>query len=83
MPRNSFRLSDRPARNIGARDLCFIDGRRADIIVSGKKVGVFGEIHPAVRAAFELEHPVAAFELDLRAVSGYPASKDTLLRLGQ
>jgi phenylalanyl-tRNA synthetase beta chain len=22
--------------------------------------------------AFELEHPVAAFELDLRAVPGYP-----------
>ena len=46
--------------------------RRGDIIVNGKKVGVFGEIHPAVLTAFELEHSVAAFEFDLRAVPGYP-----------
>jgi phenylalanyl-tRNA synthetase beta chain len=54
-------------------DPAFINGRRADIIVGGKKVGVFGEIHPAVLIKFELEHPVAAFELDLTAVPGYPA----------
>jgi phenylalanyl-tRNA synthetase beta chain len=53
-------------------DPAFIEGRRADIIVSGKHIGVFGEIHPAVLGAFELEHSVAAFELDLRAVPGYP-----------
>ena len=53
-------------------DPAFIPGRRGDIIAGGKKVGVFGEIHPAVLNAFELEHPVAAFELDLRAVPGYP-----------
>ena len=53
-------------------DPAFIGGRRADIMVAGKKIGVFGEIHPAVLNAFELEHPVAAFELDLRAVPGYP-----------
>jgi phenylalanyl-tRNA synthetase beta chain len=54
-------------------DPAFIDGRRGDIIVAGKTVGVFGEIHPAVLTAFELEHSVAAFEFDLRAVPGYPA----------
>jgi len=54
-------------------DNAFIEGRRGDIFAGGKKVGVFGEIHPAVLNAFELEHPVAAFELDLRAVPGYPA----------
>jgi phenylalanyl-tRNA synthetase beta chain len=53
-------------------DPAFIDGRRGDVIVSGKKIGVFGEIHPAVLTAFELEHSVAAFEFDLRAVPGYP-----------
>ena len=53
-------------------DEAFIEGRRADIVVDGKKVGVCGEIHPAVLTAFELEQPVAAFELDLRAVPGYP-----------
>jgi phenylalanyl-tRNA synthetase beta chain len=55
-------------------DPAFIDGRRGDIIVAGKKAGVFGEIHPAVLNAFELEHSVAAFELDLRAVPGYPGT---------
>ena len=54
-------------------DPAFIDGRRGDIIADGKLVGVFGEIHPAVITAFELEQPVAAFELDLRAVPGYPS----------
>ncbi len=54
-------------------DEAFIEGRRADIVVDGKKVGVCGEIHPAVLTAFELEQPVAAFELDLRAVPGYPS----------
>jgi phenylalanyl-tRNA synthetase beta chain len=53
-------------------DPAFIDGRRGDIVMGGKTVGVFGEIHPAVLNAFELEHSVAAFELDLRAVPGYP-----------
>jgi phenylalanyl-tRNA synthetase beta chain len=53
-------------------DPAFIDGRRGDIIVAGKTVGVFGEVHPAVLTAFELEHSVAAFEFDLRAVPGYP-----------
>jgi phenylalanyl-tRNA synthetase beta chain len=54
-------------------DPAFIDGRRGDIIVDGNIAGVFGEIHPAVLNAFELEHSVAAFECDLRAVPGYPA----------
>jgi phenylalanyl-tRNA synthetase beta chain len=53
-------------------DPAFIDGRRGDIVVDGKVAGVFGEIYPAVLTSFELEHPVAAFEFDLRAVPGYP-----------
>ncbi|MDD1718393.1 MAG: phenylalanine--tRNA ligase subunit beta [Methanoregulaceae archaeon] len=55
-------------------DPAFIDGRRGDVLVAGRTAGVFGEIHPAVLNAFELEHPVAAFEIDLRAVPGYPDS---------
>ena len=57
-------------------DPAFIDGRRADVMVNGKAAGVFGEIHPAVLTAFELEHPVAAFELDLTAVPGYHGLQD-------
>jgi phenylalanyl-tRNA synthetase beta chain len=58
---------------IESTDPAFIEGRRADIIVAGRKIGVFGEIHPAVLNAFDLEHSVAAFEFDLRAVPGYPS----------
>jgi phenylalanyl-tRNA synthetase beta chain len=57
-----------------SEDPAFIEGRRTDVLVDGKIAGIFGEIHPAVLNAFELEHPIAAFELDLRAVPGYPVS---------
>ncbi len=53
-------------------DRAFIGGRRGDIIASGKKIGVFGEIHPEVISAFGLENSVTALEIDLRAVPGYP-----------
>jgi phenylalanyl-tRNA synthetase beta chain len=46
-------------------------------MVHGKKIGVFGEIHPAVLNAFELEHPVTGFEVDLRGVPGFPGPQDT------
>ena len=55
-----------------SEDPAFIGGRRADIIADGNRIGVFGEIHPAVLNAFELEHSVAAFEFDIRAAPGYP-----------
>lgn len=46
-------------------DPAFIDGRRGDIYVDDRKVGMFGEISPDVLTAFGLEHPVAAGEMDL------------------
>lgn len=42
---------------------CFIPGRAADIIVNGKEVGQFGEIHPAVLDNFGIGMPVASFEI--------------------
>ncbi|MDD1671521.1 MAG: phenylalanine--tRNA ligase subunit beta [Methanomicrobiales archaeon] len=60
-----------------SEDPAFIEGRRGDILVNGKRAGVFGEIHPSVLLAFGLEQPVAALELDLRAVPGYPGRQDT------
>jgi phenylalanyl-tRNA synthetase beta chain len=59
-----------PYRVRESEDKAFIDGRRGDLLVGDSVIGIFGELHPAVLAAFELEHPVAAFELDLRAVPG-------------
>ncbi len=46
-------------------DRMFIRGRAADIIVSGKKVGVFGEVSPEVLERFEITMPVTGFEIDL------------------
>ncbi len=43
----------------------FLDGRVAELVAGGKRVGVVGELHPEVILGFELEYPVAAFEIDL------------------
>jgi phenylalanyl-tRNA synthetase beta chain len=58
-------------------DQAFIQGRRGNLLVNGSVAGTFGEIHPAVLNAFELEHPVAAVEIDLRVVPGYPSGLGT------
>jgi phenylalanyl-tRNA synthetase beta chain len=42
-------------------------GRSATVIVGGQRVGWLGEIHPRLAAEWEIEQPVAAFELDLDA----------------
>mgnify|MGYP001267199827 FL=1 len=44
----------------------FIPGRCAVIKVNGRTVGHFGELHPQVITAYELGHPIIAFELDLQ-----------------
>ena len=43
----------------------FISGRTAEIVVNGESAGVVGEVHPKVLVEYDLEVPVAAFELDL------------------
>jgi len=43
----------------------FLDGRVVEISSGGKRIGMTGEIHPEVLLGFELEHPVAAFEIEL------------------
>ncbi|MBO5606319.1 MAG: phenylalanine--tRNA ligase subunit beta [Treponema sp.] len=43
----------------------FIPGRQAGIIVKGKQVGIFGEIHPQVLENWQVGVPCAAGELDL------------------
>ncbi|MFP3909496.1 MAG: phenylalanine--tRNA ligase subunit beta [Archaeoglobaceae archaeon] len=49
-------------------DGAFISGRRASIIVNGKEVGVFGELHPQVLNNFYLSTPVAGMEINLSAI---------------
>ncbi|MUW15497.1 phenylalanine--tRNA ligase subunit beta [Halorubrum sp. CBA1125] len=46
----------------------FIDGRAADVAIDGERVGVIGEVHPAVLVEHDLEVPVAAFEFELDAL---------------
>ncbi|MFB6162568.1 MAG: phenylalanine--tRNA ligase subunit beta [Halococcoides sp.] len=46
----------------------FMDGRTAAIEIDGDRVGVIGEVHPAVLVEHDLEVPVAAFEFDLLAL---------------
>ncbi len=46
------------------KNKAFIDGRCSAIMVKNRKIGYFGEVHPAIITAFELEYPVIAFELD-------------------
>lgn len=43
----------------------FIPKRVANIFVSGRNVGIVGEISPAVLTNWKLEMPVAAFELEI------------------
>jgi len=43
----------------------FLEGRAAEFVVAGRRLGIVGELRPEVILGFELEHPVATFELDL------------------
>ncbi|HLE55277.1 MAG TPA: phenylalanine--tRNA ligase subunit beta [Thermoplasmata archaeon] len=47
-----------------AEDENFIPGRAAAVLVGGRDIGHFGEIHPRVLEAYALVQPVMAFELD-------------------
>jgi phenylalanyl-tRNA synthetase beta chain len=42
----------------------FIEGRCAAIQKKETEIGVFGELHPRTIQAFDLEHPIIAFELN-------------------
>lgn len=48
-----------------SNDPRFIPGRQAAIIVKGKQVGVFGEVHPQVLENWQIAVPCVAGELDL------------------
>lgn len=50
---------------IESDDPAFMEGRRADILVNGRKAGVMGELYPQVIVNFGLGQPVVGFEIDL------------------
>ena len=43
----------------------FIPGRCADVMVGGKKIGIFGEVHPAVLESWGCSMPAVVAEIDL------------------
>lgn len=49
-------------------DSRFILGRQASIMVDGKSVGVFGEVHPQVLENWGITTPCTACEIDLEAL---------------
>ena len=46
-------------------DRNFIPGRAASVLVDGREIGRFGELHPRILEAYSLVQPVMAFELDV------------------
>ncbi|MGP8320788.1 MAG: phenylalanine--tRNA ligase subunit beta [Methanosarcinaceae archaeon] len=50
---------------VESKDNAFLEGRRADILVFGKKIGVMGEFYPEVVTNFGLGQPVVGFEIDI------------------
>ncbi|HJH31999.1 MAG TPA: phenylalanine--tRNA ligase subunit beta [Methanosarcinaceae archaeon] len=50
---------------VQSQDATFLEGRRADILVGNKKIGVMGEFYPEVITNFGLGQPVVGFEIDI------------------
>jgi len=48
----------------------FLEGRAGRILVSGKPVGVIGEVHPEVLERWQISMPVVAFDLNLSQLMG-------------
>jgi phenylalanyl-tRNA synthetase beta chain len=46
----------------------FLNGRCGEVILKGKKAGVFGEVHPEVLEKFGLDYPAVIAELDAHAL---------------
>lgn len=50
---------------VPGEDSGLFPGRRADIVVDGEKLGVVGQIHPAVARSFEVDAGALVWELDV------------------
>ncbi|HQX76863.1 MAG TPA: hypothetical protein PL074_11140, partial [Thermoflexales bacterium] len=46
----------------------YYPGRTAEVFGNGKRLGVFGEVHPLVREQFEIAAPAFLAELDMAAL---------------
>ncbi len=57
-----------PVQYEEAVDFAYLPGRTAVIKAGDDRVGIVGEVHPKVARAFDIDNPVAMFELDLNAL---------------
>lgn len=48
-----------------AIDFAYLPGRTAELVIAGDVIGLIGQVHPRVKATFDLKGDVAMFELDL------------------
>ena len=60
---NEIGLED--AEVVESENSTFLEGRRADIVLDEKIIGVFGELHPEVILNFGLSYPVVGFEVEI------------------
>jgi phenylalanyl-tRNA synthetase beta chain len=54
---------DTQAEIVPSQDGALLPGRGADLVLEGRRIGCFGELHPLVLRAFGLEQPIVALEL--------------------
>lgn len=59
---------DRKYEVTESTDPRFIAGRQAAIIINGKKIGVFGEIHPQILENWSITVPCVGCEIDLEEI---------------
>jgi len=52
------------AEIVPTQDGALLPGRGGDLLVEGRKIGCFGELHPLVLRSFGLEQPAVALELE-------------------
>ena len=53
---------------VPSEDSRFIPGRQAQLLLKGKPVGVFGEVHPAILENWAIAMPCVAGEFDLETI---------------
>ena len=58
----------------------FLEGRAGRIVLSGKTVGVIGEVHPEVLERWQIGVPVVAFEVNLSELIDQSVSRRTTRR---
>jgi phenylalanyl-tRNA synthetase beta chain len=54
----------------------FVEGRVGKVLINGVDAGLVGEIHPKVLAAWKLENPVAALELNIEKAIKIKQTRD-------